>query len=70
MPFNYFSNKTTKTFDPARVNDAAEVWASLVFHLPNFGLNPSYIELSNEPQGHWTTYIDSDTWAKLACKTR
>lgn len=33
-------------------------------------MDVAYIELSNEPNGHWTTYIDPVTWAKLACAVR
>jgi hypothetical protein len=28
------------------------------------------VEMSNEPNGHWSTYIHPETWANLACATR
>lgn len=34
------------------------------------GAPPAFIELSNEPNGHWNTYIEPAIWAELACAVR
>lgn len=60
-------------FDPARIHDAAEIWAAVVGRMAGadcLGSPPAYIELSNEPNGHWNTYIPPTTWAALACAVR
>ena len=65
MPQNYLA--ANKVFNESRVDDAAQVWSAVVSRLVGAGLSPSLVELSNEPNGHWNTYIEPSVWARLAC---
>ena len=57
---------------PERVQDVAYLLAALVDRLrqADYGMSAVAIEMSNEPNGHWSTYIAPAVWAKLACATR
>ena len=60
-------------FDAARVNDAAMIWAAMIDRISQpdcMKHSPAYVELSNEPNGHWNTYIEPSVWVKLACAVR
>jgi hypothetical protein len=65
MPENYLA--ANKVFSESRVDDAAQVWSAVVNQLVRAGLSLSLVELSNEPNGHWNTYIEPAVWARLAC---
>jgi hypothetical protein len=60
-------------FDPQRIPDVALMWAAVVHRMaaPDcLGAPPAFIELSNEPNGHWNTFVEPAVWAKLACAVR
>lgn len=55
----------------SRVHDVALMWTAIVKHInQTYGKTPALIELTNEPNGHWNTYIDPADWANLACAVR
>ncbi len=52
------------------VDDYAVYWADTVGNLAAGGLVPPYIELSNEPDGNWNTYISPANYNTLVKLTR
>ncbi len=52
------------------VDDYAALWADTVEDLSVSGVHPSFIELSNEPDGHWNTYISPANYNTLVKLTR
>lgn len=70
IPNNYQDER--KAFALERVQDVAHLLAALVDKLrqKEYGMNATALEMSNEPNGHWSTYIAPAVWAKLACATR
>ena len=55
---------------PQFVDDYAALWADTVAGLAANGLTPPYIELSNEPDGNWNTYISPENYNALVKLTR
>ncbi len=52
------------------VDDYAVLWANTVADLAAGGRAPDYIELSNEPDGDWNTYISPGNYNTLVKLTR
>lgn len=52
------------------VDAYATLWGDSVAALAAGGLLPAYIELSNEPDGHWNTYISPSNYNALVKLTR
>ena len=55
---------------PQYVDDYAALWANTVADLAAAGLTPACIELSNEPDGDWNTYISPANYNTLVKLTR
>lgn len=53
-----------------RVDDYAALWGALVDWLVTRGIEPAWIELSNEPDGDWNTYIRPEDYDALVLAVR
>ncbi len=56
--------------DSARVDDFAQLWASVLVALDAEGVRPRWVELVNEPDGTWNTCIWPDDYRALVIATR
>lgn len=50
---------------PEYADDLARLWGSTLYVLSEQGMRPDYIELSNEPEGEWNTYIAPEIFNDL-----
>jgi len=65
-----FSNSRYVIFAPERVDDYALFVATSIVKLKQFKINIAYIELVNEEDGIWSTYMNPLTYRRLALATR
>ena len=52
------------------IDDFATYWAAMMTFLVTNGVQPSFVELSNEPNGNWSGYISPIAYDALVIKTR
>lgn len=58
------------TLQTKHIPDFARLWGSLLHYLGESGIQPTWIELSNEPDGDWNTRIRPDEYAALVKHVR
>lgn len=50
---------------PQYLDDYARAWGSTLHYLETHGIRPDFIEIVNEPEGHWSTYVPPDEYNQL-----
>ncbi len=62
--------ETAGALDTAHVEDYAQLIAAILGRLDQAGATPDWVELVNEPDGDWNTYVRPTDWAALVEATR
>jgi hypothetical protein len=58
------------TLHAKHIPDYARLWGSLLFYLDESGIRPTWIELSNEPDGDWNTRVHPPDYGQLVTAVR
>lgn len=65
LPYQWRKDDKTGRFVSERIEDLAKFYTAHLMFLKEHGITIDYIELANEPDGHWNGHIPPEDYARL-----